>query len=272
MEAISYQGLFHLSAGALAFVTMIAGLREWGLRRSLAAGISEDRSNLEWHGVDSLTVVDIIEETHDIKTFRLIRSEGRSFPTFQEGQFLTFQIPHGEGAVQRSYSISSSSLNNKVLSVSIKKISEGIGSSWFHGLSIGDTVKAYNPNGLFILGEEKYNSKTPQVLVAGGIGITPFISMIQGVLDIGSTTPLYLFYGCRTEDDMAFDLELKSLAKRYKNFHYTPVLSDAQGAWTGEKGFIGIHLIEKQIGDLNSAKYYFCGPPVMTDSLTEALL
>lgn len=271
MDSSQYLGLFKLSSGALAFVTMLAGLREWGHRRVHNAAPSFEAEDIQWDGVDQLEIIDIVEETHDIRTFRLKRKSGKPFPEFNEGQFITFHIPHDGDFIQRSYSISSSTMNRLIVSVSIKKIHDGIGSSWFHERNVGDEVTAYTPNGLFTTVDDKYEG-TPLVFVAGGIGITPFMSMLQSAVDVGSKTPMHLFYGMRSEKDMAFHRELEAMAVRYDNIYYHPILSEPSSDWQGDHGFIDYAYIASKVQGIQLAKLFFCGPAVMTDTVTEQLL
>ncbi len=262
------QGLLYLTSGALVFVIMLMILRELGSKNSTTSNAKTEL--FPWLGTDLLKIVDIKTETHDIKTFRLQRDNGGNFPQFKEGQFLSFQIGDDEKTL-RSYSISSSALNLKTIDVSIKLLKDGVGSGWFHSRAISDTVTAFSPNGLFTTEKEKYESK-PLVLVAGGIGITPFLSMIKTATEVASTTPMYLFYGARTKKDLAFHDELLTYNKRFNNFNYIPVLSENSEGWNGQTGFITTDLIKKSITHLAEAKYFFCGPPILTDSVTEKLL
>jgi ring-1,2-phenylacetyl-CoA epoxidase subunit PaaE len=263
-----YQGLFHLSSGALIFTLVLLIFRSLGERSSGASNninVSED----SWLHMEELIISDIIEETHDIKTFRLKRSN-KNFPEFKPGQFLSFVIGALEDKVARSYSLSCGDQNRSTISVSIKLLKEGVGSGWFHSRSIGDKVLAYPPSGHF---SNKLDESKEQIFICGGIGVTPFVSMLESEIAKASNKNFSLFYGVRSTKDMAFHDQLELWSKRYKNFSYYPVLSSSsEEEWKGDKGYVSIDFIKNKIGeDLKSKSYYFCGPPVMTDAIMDAL-
>lgn len=268
-ELVVYKGLLRLSLGILGFGTLLFVLRIIGERRQKDVKTNSDEGF--WPGIIGLKIVEIVQETYDIKTFRLRREDGHLFPKFNEGQFITFQIGDSDQGVMRSYSLSSSTTNREVVSVSIKLLEGGIGSGWFHDRKVGDVVMAFPPNGQFTTAEN-HSEDNQYVFVAGGIGITPFMSMIKSNLDLVKKGTMNLFYGMKTTQDMAFHNELVALAAGNSNLNYIPVLSEQDDKWSGEKGFIGIDLIKRTVPDYKQCKYFFCGPPIMTEKISESLL
>ncbi len=267
----NYFPLFKLVSGVLGFTLITFFFRVLGERgekkNQVQSGGPDENA---WYGMEELQIIDIYDETHDIKTFRLRRADNKEIPEYHAGQFLSFQI--GDDAkVFRSYSVSSSVDNKNLIQVSIKKIKDGVGSHWFHSLKPGDIVRAHPPGGLFTdadLGKDKH-----RVFVGGGIGITPLISMIQTAIDRGESYALTLFYGARGVKDLAFHNTLVDLSKRYNQFNYVPVLSDKEiKGWDGHTGFLTIDIIKKYVSDLPAAFYYFCGPPPMTNAISAALI
>ncbi|MCT4643001.1 MAG: iron-sulfur cluster-binding domain-containing protein [Bacteriovoracaceae bacterium] len=258
-----YQGLFYLTLGALSVVSLMFVLRILGTEKNKSV---ESKKIDSWVGMEELEIIDIISRTHDIKTFRLKRKDGLLFDSFLPGQFISFQI--GDDAkTLRSYSISSSIYNLNVIDVSIKLLEGGVGSAWFHARSIGDTVMAHPPSGLFTYNNEDNSSL---VFVAGGIGITPFMSMIRTLLDEGVKRKIDLFYGMKTLKDMAYHSELIELSSTYDNFNYHPIVSNDE-EYEGDKGFVSLDFIKKSISSIKDSKYYFCGPAIMTDTIMDAL-
>lgn len=270
MSSDMYFYAFKFVSGAFAFTLLTFIFRTIGI--GLQEDVDSDDSKVEdtdqWYGLEELEIVDIYAETSDIKTFRLKRKE-KLIPMYSPGQFLSFEIPH-EQKVFRSYSVSASTENRHLLQVSIKKIPDGIGSNWFHSLKVGDKVKAHPPSGLFTDDDLKDETR---VFVAGGVGITPLVSMLQTSVDRGLKHPIYLFYGARTLADLAFHEVIKAAAKRYPNIKYIPVLSDEaeSSSWEGLTGYLTLDIIKEQVKELVSAKYFFCGPPVMTNGIMEGL-
>lgn len=263
MGAVPYEGLFYLAAGFSTFLVLTLGLRILGDRMSLLSVVDHNESEQTWHGKERLEIVRMIEETHDIKTFYLRRANGMLFPNFHAGQFLSFQIGD-DATLSRSYSLSSCDTNRHILQVSIKKLADGVGSSWFHERKVGDEVLAYSPTGQFI---DEGPGEHPRVYVAGGIGITPILSMISSHLEKAITYPMTLFYGIRTEADLAFDDVLQRYARRYPNFTYVPVMSEPSDSWAGERGFVNKALMEKHVSATADTHFYVCGPTPMTESL-----
>src|SRR5438105_2485652 len=118
MESMQYQGFFHLVAGFSIFVLTLFFFRCLSAR----AEVKEKFDSADiWKGKEQLEIVEVLAETHDVKSVKLRRLEGKPFPKFLAGQFLSFQIGENEKSV-RSYSISSSAEQRQTLRVSVKKI------------------------------------------------------------------------------------------------------------------------------------------------------
>ncbi|MBT4761086.1 MAG: iron-sulfur cluster-binding domain-containing protein [Bdellovibrionaceae bacterium] len=264
---IIYKGLFFLVSGTSAYVILLLSLR-------LMASKNEDRTDkkeedYDWKTKEELEIVDIISETHDIKSFYFKRKNKKSFYTFSPGQFLSFQIKD-DHKLLRSYSISGSCENTSTLQVSIKKLNDGQGSQWFHQLNIGDSVWAFPPGGLFT--DDNLDLNSPRVYIGGGIGITPLISMIKTNIDRSCKAPMSLFYGMRSTKDLAFHKELVLLSERHSQFSYFPLLSDIDDNWEGQKGYITYDFIKSKVEIKANHNFYFCGPPVLTDSVSEKIV
>lgn len=136
-------------------------------------------------------------------------------------------------------------------------------------LAIGQEIKFAGPTGNFVLPED---NSTPVVLIAGGIGITPFYCMIKHELEQNSTRPIYLFYGNQSPQDTAFLNEFQALEKNHSNFKFIPTVLDADTNWKGETGYINHLMIKKYIPDLSVPIYYVCGSPSMVTTLQETLV
>ncbi|MFT6633597.1 MAG: ferredoxin-NADP reductase [Bacteriovoracaceae bacterium] len=262
-----YQGLFYLSSGIGIYFILLLSLRIISDSKESRVDSTDDHDN--WHNKEELTIVDIIDESRDVKTFRFKRLNEAIFPIFAPGQFLSFQIKE-DSKTLRSYSISGSCENTSTLQVSIKLLKDGVGSGWFHSLKIGDTVWAYPPGGLFT--DQELENTTPRIYVGGGIGITPLISMVKTAIDRSTKSPMVLFYGMNSVKDLVFHKELLNLSNSYSHFRYFPILSPGAEDWDGETGYISYDYIQSKITIDTAANFYFCGPPIMTDGITEALI
>lgn len=145
----------------------------------------------------------------------------------------------------------------------------------FHELKVGDELETTGPVGNFYY--EPLIDGDDLVFLAGGSGITPFISMIRDLL-----TPrpepagkpvlqIHLLYGSRTPDDVIYGDELAQLAAQHPNFRYTLVISEPPPGYTGLTGLLDARLIREQIGDVTGKTFYLCGPQVMYDFCLAAL-
>lgn len=138
-----------------------------------------------------------------------------------------------------------------------------------HELKIGSLIKFAGPTGNFILHDD---STKPAVFIAGGIGITPFYSMVHFATKNQNNQQLYLFYGNETQDDSAFLEELTHLSHLNPNFKLILTMLKPDNTWQGEKGYITGPLIKKYLPNLDSPIFYICGSPAMVTALQEILV
>lgn len=130
-------------------------------------------------------------------------------------------------------------------------------------------VTLINPRGSMVLPK---NPSRPLVFVAGGIGITPFISMIRQATEEQSEQKIYLFYSNRTIKDSPFWEELESLAKANTNFNFIPTMTQEDpGAWHGETGYITGEMIKKHVSETADTIFYLAGPTGFVSGLTDTL-
>jgi ferredoxin-NADP reductase len=109
------------------------------------------------------------------------------------------------------------------------------------------------------------------VFLAGGSGVTPFMSMIRENIDLGLDREIHLFYGSQTSEELNFHSELSDMAARRPNFHYHPVLENVPADYEGFSGMISSDLINRVLGDIKVDTYYICGPQGMYDALLPQL-
>lgn len=264
MDVTQYQGLFYLSTALGVFVSMMLGLRLLA-QRGTPRDILEEEDL--WVDREPLEVIERIEECANVVTLRLKRRGGKRIPKFKAGQFLSLQIGDDE-KLTRSYSISSSTANRQNVQISVKRLSDGRGSTWVHHLKVGDEVQVYPPSGHFT---DDSLTDHPRVYIAGGIGITPLLSMIHSNIDTGNCVPMTLFYGMRSRQDLAFHSMLEAYAQRHSYFKYHPFLSHENGEWPYQKGFLTFAEVVKKKSVCERTHYFLCGPAAMTDTLIEQL-
>ena len=134
-------------------------------------------------------------------------------------------------------------------------------------LPIGAELHLEGPFGMMTLDEEE---SRPTVFLAGGIGITPFRSMILDAVRRKWARPLWLFYSNRRPEDAPFLGELAEIQKDNPNYKLIATMTDPEKSrqtWTGESGYIDIAMLRKHLGEVTSAIYYTAGPPAMVAAM-----
>ena len=138
-------------------------------------------------------------------------------------------------------------------------------------LEPGNEVKIEGPFGSMTLHRK---TNRPAVILAGGIGITPFRSMLVQAAKANTGHSLFLFYSNRRPEDAAFLAELQELARQHTNFTLVATMTNlekSQAVWTGEKGHISIEIVMKYVNDLADPIYYTAGPPALVAAMKEML-
>lgn len=141
-------------------------------------------------------------------------------------------------------------------------------------LPAGAPFKMEGPSGGFNLHK---NPAKPGVFLAGGIGITPFMSMIREAAHAKDAHQLYMFYSNRRPEDAAFLQELAAGSKQNPNFHLIATMVEmdkSKQSWNGERGFINAEMLKRHLPILSGPIFYVAGPPgmvaAMRDMLTQA--
>ena len=313
MNATLIDSLRNASAGGLSFtagVALLAGLMTWLLVESFRALLRanaerlQNRAALEnlraqlhetklrcreaeqaqtgWNGIRKFAVVKKVCECEDVNAFYLKPHDGRPLPAFKPGQYLTFQLdlPGRDKPLIRCYSLSDSPKD--YYSVTIKKekappdkpeLPPGAGSSFFTDVvKEGDILNVKAPTGHFFLDMAKTN---PIVLLAGGVGVTPMLSMANAIAASGSKREVYFFFGVRNVREHIHKAELEKLAAEHDNIHLhvaysKPGEKDVKGKDFQHEGRVGIELL-KDILPSNNFEYYLCGSGAFMKSLTDGL-
>lgn len=225
-----------------------------------------------------LKVAEIIERTDDCKSFILVPDEKRgtsSLAYFSAGKYLTvFEEIEGM-KITRAYSISSSpkdSLNGQYM-LTIKRVDGGLLSNYIlDNWKTGTEVTVSAPEGHFEYQPLRDAAKV--ICLAGGSGITPFISMANAIADGDEDFEMTLLYGSRNKDAIIFFDELNTITEKTDKVKVIHVLSDKDADVSGEgfeKGFITADLIKKYAPDNEPYSVFICGPAAMYDALNSEL-
>ena len=210
-----------------------------------------------------MRVVDIIDETGSTRTFRLV-PEDAPLPPFIAGQYITVFVETDGIRTARPYSISSAPNQRGYYEITIRRVPEGLVSGFFlDTVKPGDAVQASGPQGFFYY-NPVIHEKTI-ICIAGGSGITPFMSMIREVVECGQDREIRLIYGNRSVDDIIFHKELSRISGRFDNISYISVLEMPPEDYSGKQGFITADMIREVAGNSQDKTFFLCGPPAMYD-------
>lgn len=212
----------------------------------------------------ALRILEIVQETPSVKVFRFELPE-RIGIDFYPGQF--FMVSFADDAeikTPRAYSIASSPLNKKYLEIALNKV--GAFTTKLFQMKNGDMLKFKGPYGKFYFNEEIRNDL---VLIAGGTGITPLISIIRYCSDKKLSNKIKFIYSVRTSQEIIYKKELEQIKKSNSNFEYTVTITRAEGydGWQGSKGRIDLGLLKESIGDAGKNIYFLCGPKEFVHSI-----
>lgn len=224
-----------------------------------------------WTGIRIFSVTDKIRESDDIYSFYLKPHDGKPLPSFHPGQYLTIQIDHPQQnkRLTRCYSLSDSH-SVYYYRISVKKEADGVVSRYLHEqLEVGDILEAKAPSGDFYLDTE---TKHPLVLIAGGVGITPLLSMINTLIDQKDNREVHLFYGVRNGAQIMMKSYLQTLVDQYPNFNLHLCYSRPESHDTDyqHQGRVSIELLKSTLSTSNY-QYYLCASLTMMQGLSDAL-
>jgi ferredoxin-NADP reductase len=219
-----------------------------------------------------LRVARINQETPDVKTFRLVACHGSGIPfNYLPGQFLTLTLPVGEKPIRRSYTISSSPTQGYYCEISVKREEYGAGSRYLHDeLKVGDTIEVQAPSGKFIFTGKEADSI---VLIAGGVGITPMMSVTRALTDMVWNGDIYFIVACHDPEHFIFESELKRLQEQHENLHVFVAMSRIEEERDGyRKGRLSRDLLAEWVPEIASRRIHICGPVAMMDAAKKMLL
>ncbi|HJB40638.1 MAG TPA: 2Fe-2S iron-sulfur cluster binding domain-containing protein [Candidatus Ruthenibacterium avium] len=195
------------------------------------------------------------------------RLDADAFPFFRAGQYVSLQGRVGESVVSRPYSIVSSPRQALANELVLGVADAGFFSGWLNReAKPGDRFRMSEPTGEFHY--ETLRDKKQIVCIAGGAGITPFISMARSMADKDEPYEMILFYGARDEAHLAYQAELDELCQK-TGLRVVYVLSDEEKSGFAH-GFITADLME-QFVDIKECTFFLCGPKAMYDFIDSQL-
>jgi len=215
-------------------------------------------------------------------SFYLVPVDGAALPAFKPGQYLTFALDVAGNAhksvpsrqVIRCYSLSDRP-DPHHYRITVKRLGppSGVASShWHERVQAGDVVRAKAPSGHFFIDPD--DPATP-VLIAGGIGITPLLAMLNWWLTERPDRPIHLYFGLRHGREHAFSSWLEQQTAAHPHFHLTVAFSrpdpgEEPGSDFQHRGHVDIDLLRRTL-PAGRHCFYVCGPPSMLASMLPAL-
>jgi ferredoxin-NADP reductase len=193
--------------------------------------------------------------------------------TYRAGQFVDITLldppeTDAEGNT-RGFSISSAPSEDVIMITT--RLRDTAFKRALQTMPLGTAVKIEGPFGDLRL----HHAARPAVVLTGGIGITPFRSiLIETIRNGGLRYPVVVFYANRRPQDAAFLDELRELARRDGNLSFVPTMSglDPTEPWDGERGHIDASMLARHLDRASEAIYYLTGPPGMVNGLRTMLL
>ena len=208
-------------------------------------------------------IIDKIVERNAAKTFVLKSADGKPLPYFRAGQYISLNLEMDGSLVTRSYSLCSSPREalTGTYSITVRANPGGfVADRLLSEKKVGDTVISSAPQGFFYY-EDLRDAKTI-IGLAGGSGITPFLSLARALCDGIEDYDLTLLYGSRTEQDILFRGELDEIARICPRFRVIHVLSEEEKDGF-EHGFISADIIKKYAPAEGEYSVFLCGPEAM---------
>ena len=202
--------------------------------------------------------------------FRFEKPAGFSFKPGQAIDLILSDAPAADAANARhTFSIVSAPFEGQL--VIATRMRDSVFKRTLKSLAIGATAKLEGPSGSLTLHTDRAR---PAVFIAGGIGITPFMSILRQAAKDRLPQQLVLLYSNRRPEDSAFLIELQQLEQQNENFRLLATMtqmSQSDRPWDGATGLVDEALVKRIGGDLSAPIYYLAGPPAMVEAMRQTL-
>jgi len=228
-----------------------------------------------WNGWRNFTIKEIVTESEEIKSFYLYPTDGGAIASYTAGQYISVQVFVEQlGLIQpRQYSLSTA-FNSEYYRISVKRENaisqnpEGMVSNTLHQLNVGDTVNVSAPAGNFYLQDDK----APIVLISGGVGATPLLSMLETNKKNAKNKTVWV-HGCRNNAVHAFKDSVATIEEESDWLETYIFNEDLEENVTNKiiKGRVDLTKCKEAIL-LENARYYLCGPAPFIKAHYEALV
>lgn len=247
---------------------------------SVELDVKAEPSQRPWPGLRTFHVGAMQHVADGVLELALSPQDGGALPDYRPGQHITLELTlDGNRSLTRTYSLigPAQCSARKTYRIAVRRQRgktqdgqdwEGVISGHLHSkLHPGSTVRVAAPGGSFILPER---SRQPVVLFAGGIGITPFLSYLESLLDADDTPEVWLHYANRNSLTKAYGDRLHQLSKQLPRLNITDYYSDPLATDYASGEMPGAHVVPDALIE-KRARFYMCGPPAMMDAIRQGL-
>ena len=256
----------------------------WWDRIEIANALrSQRQAKTAWGGHRKFVVDRKVVEADGICSFYLKPRDTKPLPQFTPGQYLTFQLNLADQPkpIVRCYSLSDApdpahyrvTIKRALSPRDAPEAPPGLGSNFFHDeVEVGTVLDVKAPSGKFVM---DVSDRHPVVLVGGGVGITPVLSMFNAAAAADTDREIWLFYGARHRQERVMRDHLRDLSSQSEILHVVtchsrPEADEVQGQDYDETGHLTVETLRKYLPS-NNYRYYICGPPAMMKTLPQAL-
>ncbi len=203
-----------------------------------------------------LTVVEIRDETRDIKTF-VFRPEG-GVPAYSAGQSMTLKLELGGETLFRTFSLASAPDASGTLAMTIKAHAKGRATRWLHDeLKVGAQLEARSPKGRFTIDGRRTDRLA---LVSAGSGASPLMAMLRHLAATAPDIDIHWLHAARTPGDVLFARELAALQARMPRLKVAILVSRPEPGWFGFGGRLSRRLVSVAVPDFGRREVFCCGP------------
>jgi len=231
-----------------------------------------------WEGYRTFYIDEKVKESDEVTSFYLKPKDGQAIATYKAGQYLTIkaEVPGEKYTHIRHYSLSEAP-GKEYYRISVKREDEhlnspeGIVSNFLHNQPVGTTLQVSAPAGDFTLD----NEDIPVVLISGGIGITPLISMVNKIADEHSQREVTFIHATTNSKAYAFKEHIQQLEKEHPNIkayvsYEMPTEEDKRTHNYDNEGYIDLNFL-KSVVTTKEANFYLCGSIPFMDAISKAL-
>ncbi|ROP80831.1 ferredoxin-NADP reductase [Stella humosa] len=189
---------------------------------------------------------------------------------FRAGQYVKLELPIAGDMVERAYSISSAPGERHFFEITVKREEHGLGSTFLHReLAAGEALRLNAPLGDFTLDLQRDLGSGHLLLIAGGVGITPIVSMLAAAAHAGHRGRITLLASFRSEAEILFAEEIGAFAKRLPGLDAAIFVTAPEAAWQGPRARIDREALRPHVRDV--VRVHLCGPAAMMQATIGAL-